>query len=142
MSTYTMRELLEKRLAGEALPPLDDNAYRRVSCPVCCDEGFVNVWHPKSIVAARRMLSRDEPLVGAALNSAVVACNCHRGDKWHALPRYNDRTFCRIARSTMNADDLGNLAAWVAGHLAVHVAAASKANFQQSLAEWNDGAEF
>lgn len=138
MSTLSMRELLEMRLAGEALPPLDDNAYRRVSCPVCLDEGYVRVWHPKSIVAARRLLSRDEPLTGVGMCEAVAACNCYRGDKWHTLGRYNDRAFCRISRSTNNAEDLDSLAAWIAGHLAVHVAAASKANFQQSLAAWNE----
>lgn len=66
-------------------------------------------------------------------------CNCYRGDKWHTLGRYNDRAFCRIERSTNNAEDLDNLAAWVAGHLAVHVAAASKANYQPGFADWNDG---
>lgn len=142
MSTYTMRELLEKRLAGEELPPLDDNQYRRVSCPVCCDEGTVRIWHPKSVVQARRLLSRNEPLEGAGLCDAIAACNCHRGDKWHALPRYNDRTYCRLNRSTVNADDLTMLAEWIAGHLAVHVAAASKANYQPSFADWNTGEGF
>lgn len=138
----TLRELLELRLSGQPLPPVDERDARRVYCPTCLDEGVVRVWHPKSADAARKLLDAGGSLDGlGVLYSAVAACTCNRGDGWHQrdvkgggvrvrLPRYTRETFCRLDGQPSSADEKAKLAAWLATW--------RPANYERSFEAWNE----
>jgi hypothetical protein len=123
--THTMRELLELRIAGKSLPPLDDQNARRVYCPICLDEGTVRIWHPKTIDEARRLLAADKPLSELAMHyDAVAACVCSKGEHWHrrdvkgggtrvVLGRYGEASHCKLAFHTKHHEDHATLMQWL-----------------------------
>lgn len=126
MSTLSMRELLELRLAGKPMPPIDERNARRVYCPACCDDGFIRIWHPRTVDEARKLIADNKPLADLRTHyEAIASCSCRVGDSWYQrdvkgggvrtfLPRYSETNHCRLMHSTKHADDLATLAEWIA----------------------------
>lgn len=64
--------------------PGDPDDGPRVSCPLCFDNGSVDIYHPKSVAAMRRGEVRHpakNPDGRASLYRAGVCCTCRIGDK-------------------------------------------------------------
>jgi hypothetical protein len=124
--THTMRELLQMAMAGQPLPPIDEQNSRRVYCRDCLDEGVIRIWHPKTIIEARALIQCARPLTELETHyDAVAACSCSRGDAYHkreqkggdyrvALPRFNEHQHCRLAFGTKNSQDHETLETWIA----------------------------
>lgn len=141
--TLTMRELLELRIAGKALPPTDERNARRVYCAVCCDDGYVRIWHPKTVDEARRLADEGKPLTELKTHyEAIAACTCRSGDNWHQrevkgggtrmlLPRLNDHEHCRLLFGTKHPDDHATLLEWIANW--------RPANYERSFDSFNAG---
>ena len=148
--TTNMRELLEMKLRGEPLPPVDDQNARRVYCPDCLDEGFIYTFHQLTVDAARRLVAEERPLSELSVHyTQLTACHCSRGDRWHSrdvkgggvrtlMGRYNANVHCRLRISTKNSEDLATLAEWIDRHDPVQVRAAGCENYSDSLAQWNN----
>lgn len=120
----SLRELLELRMAGEDLPPVDERDARRVHCPVCLDDGVIRVWHPKSVDAARKIVAEGGALDSLrVLYSAVAACTCQRGDVFYSRPtkdgtriamaRYSETNHCRLDGQPSSAAEKAKLATWI-----------------------------
>lgn len=142
--SHTMRELLEMRLAGQPLPPIDEQNSRRVYCRECTDDGTIRVWHPKTVEEAKRLIAQDKPLTEIQTHyEAVAACSCSRGDEFHkrttkdgtkiALPRFSEQFHCRLAFSTKHPADHAALEEWIANW--------RPANYERSFDSFNDGYE-
>lgn len=138
--TLGMKELFEMRLAGLPLPPVDERDSRRVYCTLCMDDGFVRVWHPKTVDAVR-IIHREgkEWAISGFTYDCLVACTCRRGDAWHErgnrdksyvfLPRYDAQKFCRIEVSVTNAGDRERLIQWIEDY--------RPPNFEPAFESWN-----
>jgi hypothetical protein len=124
--TLTMRDLLELRLAGKPLPPVDERNARRVYCPECLDDGVIRVWHPRTVDEARKLVAEDKPLTELRTHyTAIAACTCRVGDSWHQrdvkgggvrtlLTRFGETNFCRLRHSTKHPEDHAALVEWLA----------------------------
>lgn len=138
----SLRELLELRMAGKALPPFDERDARRVYCPVCLDDGLVRVWHPKSVDAARKIIADGGTLDSLrVLYSAVAACTCSRGDAWYTrdvkgggvrvrMARFSEQNFCRLDGPPASVAEKAKLATWIENW--------RPANYTQSFDQFNE----
>ena len=102
----------------------DPNAYEpRYDCPTCLDHGWVEVWHPD--VAAKARMSRKEP---SRMASCVMACTCHRGNKFfdppsnegkaamfRPLPRYDEAKHCAIRAGASGQTAVREFMDWLFG---------------------------
>jgi hypothetical protein len=141
--SYTMRELLELRLAGKPLPPIDEQNARRVYCRECLDDGIIRVWHPKTVEEVKTLLTMNRPLAEIQTHyDAIAACSCSRGDEYHkrqtkdgtriGLARFSEQFHCRLRTSTKDADDHTALEEWIANW--------RPPNHSADLERWNNDA--
>ena len=138
----SLRELLELRMAGQPLPPVDEHNARRVYCPVCLDDGLVHVWHPRSVDAARKLLAEAGTLDAlGVLYSAVAACTCSRGDAFYSrdvkgggvrvrMARFSEQNFCRLDGQPTSVSEKAKLATWIQDW--------RPANYTQSFDQFNE----
>lgn len=140
MSSLGIKELFELRLKGLPLPPMDERDCRRVFCSLCCDDGFVRIWHRKTVEAVGMIHREGSEWTGnGGCYDAIAACTCRRGDAWHDrgtqqkpyifLPRYDPQKHCRLHTSVADSADRARLIEWIENY--------RPANYERAFDEFN-----